>query len=151
MNPVSILGILAFIIAVGLLVYATRYSIHQKEKWSDILNIDQLTSDQFRAYFKSLLEAKEYNIKKTEPTEHFGPLLLANVKDEKVIIKNVIAYDKVGIEELEEMPSAKEYFNTDEMLVVTNSYFSRAARNFAQENGITLFNRDEVSLLTSKK
>lgn len=148
MNPISLLGIAAFIIAIASLVLAVRYSRKQQERLSDIAKIDQMSNENFNLYLKDVLESGGYEVEYVDPSQSFGPLLLANIKEDKVLIKPAIFYDRVDRRFLEVMPLAKKHFNADEMLVATNSYFKRAARTYALENNIALFNRDELSQLT---
>ncbi|MDD8049106.1 MAG: restriction endonuclease [Thomasclavelia sp.] len=51
---------------------------------------------------------------------------------------------KVGVEAIQQVASGKDYYNLDEGVVITNSYFSSAASTLAANTNITLINRDDL-------
>ncbi|MEH7272628.1 restriction endonuclease, partial [Neobacillus vireti] len=74
----------------------------------------------------------------------FGADLLLK-KDRKKIVVQAKRYSKdVGIKAVQEVMGARSYYKADEAWVVSNSYFTKAARELARNGNVALVNRDEL-------
>lgn len=66
-------------------------------------------------------------------------------KDGKKVVAQAKRYSKdVGIMAVQEVIGAKSYYSANEAWVVTNSYFTKAARELAQTGSVRLVDRDEL-------
>ena len=60
-------------------------------------------------------------------------------KDGKKIVVQAKRYSKdVGIKAVQEVIGAKSYYNADEAWVVSNRYFTKAAKDLAQKGNVLL-------------
>jgi restriction system protein len=66
-------------------------------------------------------------------------------KDGKKIVVQAKRYSKdVGIKAVQEVMGAKSYYQADEAWGVSNSYFTKAAKELAQKGNVLLVDRDTL-------
>ncbi|MCM3118431.1 restriction endonuclease [Neobacillus sp. MER 74] len=66
-------------------------------------------------------------------------------KDGKKMVVQAKRYSKdVGIKAVQEVMGAKSYYKADEAWVVSNSYFTKAAKELAQKGNVILVDRDTL-------
>lgn len=51
---------------------------------------------------------------------------------------------KVGIKAVQEIVSAKNFYNAHRCMVITNNYFTDSAINLAKSNNVKLIDRDKL-------
>jgi restriction system protein len=141
------LPITTFIVAIaGLLmvIHALYKSKKEKERLrnSRIEEIDSMDGIQFEYYLKELYLSRGYGVEVTSASGDYGADLLLK-KDGKKIVAQAKRYAKdVGIKAVQEVIGAKSYYQSDEAWVVSNSYFTKAARELAQKGNVLLVDRD---------
>ena len=114
-----------------------------------IKEIDVMNGREFENYLGALFEAMGYEVEMTPASGDYGADLLIET-DEKCIVVQAKRYSKaVGISSIQEVFSAKMYYQADEAWVVTNHSFSKNARELAKRSGVKLFAREElIQLMT---
>ena len=66
-------------------------------------------------------------------------------KHGKVTVVQAKRYkNTVGNSAVQEIVAAKAYYKADKCMVVTNSYFSKNAKNLAKSNHVELWDRDSL-------
>ena len=74
-----------------------------------------------------------------------GLILLSKKMELKQLYRrNVII---VGIKAVQEVASGKSYYDCDDAIVVTNSHFSKAAKELAEKCGVGLIDREYLKKL----
>jgi HJR/Mrr/RecB family endonuclease len=115
---------------------------HQREQEKSINKIDysKMSGADFELYLVKLL--KQYGfleIEGTPATGDQGADLIAK-KNGRTIIIQAKRYDgAVGNKAVQEVASAVSYYGGDEGWVMTNSTYTKSARDLAQKAGIRLF------------
>lgn len=111
---------------------------------SGIEDIDKMDGIQFEHYLKELYISRGYAAEVTSASGDFGADLLLK-KDGKKIVVQAKRYSKdVGIIAVQEVMGAKSYYQADEAWVVSNNYFTKAARGLADKGQVLLVDRDEL-------
>jgi restriction system protein len=125
----------------------------KNHKGNPILNIDKMTGRQFEIFLKEMFKTLGYRVKKTPDSGDFGADLYME-KDGKTYVVQAKRYkSKVGIKAIQEIVAAKSYYKAQYAIVITNNYFTEAAKELARENNVILYERPELIKLVeaSKK
>lgn len=113
-----------------------------------IENIDALSGIEFEELLFSVFSAKGYKVIKTKKSHDYGADLIVMKKDIKIAIQCKLYYKhSVGNSAVQEISSAKDYYNADIGVVITNSVFSKPAIILAQKIGIKLIDRSQLCTL----
>lgn len=113
-----------------------------------IYDVDRLTGTQFEKFMEDLLNANGYSdAQVTGNAGDQGGDILAYNDDEKFIIqaKNYALNKKVTNSAVQEVLGAIAYYGADKGIVVTNSFFTSSAKELAEVNNITLWDRRIVT------
>ncbi|WP_249306034.1 restriction endonuclease [Lederbergia citrea] len=112
---------------------------------SGIDKIDQMSGQQFEYYLSQMLGKQGYKVRLTKVTGDFGADLVLTSPTGKIIVVQAKRYKKnVGIKAVQEVGTSMSHYNATEAWVITNSYYTKAARTLAKSNGIQLYNRDNL-------
>jgi restriction system protein len=131
-------------VMVLIIVLLVLQNDRQKERLrkSGIKDIDSMDGIQFEYYLKELYRSRSYEAEVTNASGDYGGDLLLN-KDGKKIVVQAKRYSKdVGIKAVQEVIGAKSYYKADAAWVVSNRYFTKAAKELAQKGNVLLVDRD---------
>jgi restriction system protein len=133
----------AIILIISIVVYQNN---KQKEmlRNSGIKDIDSMDGIQFEYYLKELYLSKGYEVEVTSASGDYGADLLLNDGAKKVVVQAKRYSKDVGIKAVQEVIGAKSYYTAQEAWVVSNSYFTKAAKALAQKSNVLLVDRDEL-------
>jgi hypothetical protein len=116
------------------------YHLQEQRKPADKIDYSKMTGTDFEIYLIKML--KQYGfleVRGTPATGDQGADLIAK-KNGKIIVIQAKRYDgPVGNKAVQEVAGAVSYYGGDEGWVMTNSTYTRAARELAQKTGIRLF------------
>ncbi|MCP3764043.1 restriction endonuclease [Domibacillus sp. A3M-37] len=126
-----------------------RHVKRKKLLQSRITEIDAMTGIEFENYLGVLFEAMGYEVEMTPSSGDYGADLLIT-KEKELITVQAKRYSKaVGISSIQEVFSAKMYYQASEAWVVTNNTFSRNASELAKKSGVKLIAREQlINLIT---
>ncbi len=129
-----------------LIILAFVWSAWRKNriKQSGILEIDQMSGIAFEEYLAELYRSKGYKVKTTPKTSDYGVDLLLYKDKVKIAVQAKRYKSYVGIKAVQEVVSGKSYYNADIAWVVTNSYFTKAAKKLAAKTDVQLIDRDQL-------
>jgi HJR/Mrr/RecB family endonuclease len=116
---------------------------------SKIEEIDLLSGYDFECYLERMFKKLSYNVKETKKSGDFGADLIISKQSKKTVIQAKRYSKKVGIKAVQETISAIPYYNADKGIVVTNNYFTNAAKELAKKTGIELWDREKLINITS--
>ncbi|KMY43392.1 hypothetical protein AC622_03265 [Bacillus sp. FJAT-27916] len=111
---------------------------------SGILEVDVMDGRVFEDFLMSILKQRGYNVSETSTTGDYGVDLILYSNEKKIIVQAKRYSSKVGIKAVQEISSAKNFYNADECWVATNNYFTNPAKNLAEANNVTLIDRDDL-------
>lgn len=136
---ICVIGILLIIIILALIYSYIKNHRYIQMKLHDI---DKLSGIEFEEFLKSHFTKKGYSVQLTSTTGDFGADLIMK-KGKTVIVVQAKRYKKnVSISAVQEIFSAKAYYNADRAIVVTNSYFTSSAKKLAEKCNVDLYDRD---------
>lgn len=105
--------------------------------------VDVMTGEEFEQFLYKKLKKRGYKITLTPKTADYGADLIMKDKRGKIIIVQAKRYKtKISIKAVQEVVSAKEYYNADKAIVITNNYFTKNAKELAEKTNTELWDRD---------
>ncbi len=100
---------------------------------------------EFEHYCGELLSKNGYySINVTQGSGDFGADITAKQNGEKYVIQCKKYSKNVGIKAVQEVYAAKQHYNADYAVVLTNVYFTPAAQKLAAETGVLLWDRERL-------
>ena len=109
---------------------------------SSLRKIDKMTGEEFEEYLGLLYDRKGYKVKYTPGTSDFGADLLLKKKGVRTVVQAKRYKNPVGEASVQQALSGKGYYDADQCVVITNSYFTPAAEALAERTGVTLIDRE---------
>ena len=111
---------------------------------SPISRIDKMTGEEFEYYLKLRFEREGYKVEMTKASQDYGADLILKNRNESVVVQAKRYDANVGTAAVQEVVAAKEYYQADNCMVVTNSHFTINALNLAEVNDVELRDRDDL-------
>jgi restriction system protein len=136
---ISLLVIAAVLIAV--IVVLRKRQREQPLLASGIADIDQLNGRQFEKRLAAHFRRQGYQVDLTPYQGDFGADLIIERDGVPTAIQAKRWKEYVGVGAVQEIVSAKAYYQCQHAMVVTNSAFTQAARQLAASNEVTLWDR----------
>ncbi len=109
---------------------------------SSLRKIDKMTGEEFEAYLGLLYDRKGYKVRYTPSSNDYGADLLIKKKGVKTVVQAKRYKNPVGEASVQQALSGKGYYDADQCIVITNSYFTPAAEALAERTGVTLIDRE---------
>ncbi len=106
--------------------------------------IDKMTGEEFEYYLKLRFEKEGYKVEMTKASQDYGADLIITKRGYSMVIQAKRYDANVGTAAIQEVVSAKEYYQAVGCMVVTNSYFTINALNLAEVNNVELRDRDDL-------
>ncbi|PEZ02506.1 restriction endonuclease [Bacillus sp. AFS018417] len=118
---------------------------------SGIRYIDKMDGHQFEVYLKALFRELGFRPEVTQQSNDFGADLVFKGKNRIVIqAKRYGMKNRVGISAVQEIYAAKAYYRAHEAWVVTNSVYTKQAKELAVACDVKLIDRIELQKLINK-
>lgn len=121
-----------------------RYMADIRYLNSSLSRIDKMSGEEFEVYLKTFFEKKGYTVELTPLSNDYGADLVCSKKEEVIVVQAKRYEGNVGNSAVQEIVAAKEYYEADRCIVVTNSYFTKNAVGLAEANDVELWDRDVV-------
>lgn len=145
--------IIASVVTVAVLpfVFSSLKARWRKRRYmrSSLYVIDQMTGVEFEEFLKAHFEALGYKVSLTPGSNDYGIDLICRrregISQETRIAVQAKRYNgKVGVNAVQQVIAGMQYYDCDQGLVVTNSYFTQNAVNLAEKSGVWLWDREEI-------
>ena len=108
--------------------------------------VDRMDGHDFEYFFAAVLERVGWrNVSVTKGSGDYGIDILAVSDGIKVGLQCKRFDGPVGVSAIQEVSAGIKYYKCETGVVVTNSYFTDAAKRLAKANGIVLFDRDVLA------
>ena len=114
---------------------------------SPLAAVDHMSGEEFEKYLKAHFERLGYKVKNVGGKGDFGADLVCKKDNETTIIQAKRYKKPVGIEAVQQISAARAYYKADKLMVVTNSYYTKAAKELAKSNNVELWDRDSINKL----
>lgn len=106
--------------------------------------IDKLSGAAFENYLCQQFRNMGYRVSFTEPSHDYGADLVLKKRRETVVVQAKRYEKNVGIAAVQEVVGSIAYYEADRAMVVTNSGFTKSARDLARQNEVELWDREEM-------
>jgi restriction system protein len=138
--------IILFLLFCAIIVFLLflRYKKYQWLKKSGIQEIDKMDGRTFENYLGMLFKSLGYKVNVTQYSGDYGADLVIEKDGRKIVIQAKRYKGNVGIAAVQQIQAAVAHYKANEAWVVTNSYYTEAARRLAQSNNVRLIGRKEL-------
>lgn len=122
----------------------------KKKRWlsSGIYQADNMSGEEFETFLDYHFSELGYKSKHIGRSNDYGAdLILTDKKRKKTIVQAKRYKSKVGIKAIQEVIGAITFYDADDGIVITNSYFTSQARALADKGNITLIDRPKLAKL----
>lgn len=126
------------------------YGVKEFLENASIEKIDIMEGFEFEKFLKIMYLYQGYEVKETARTGDYGADLILYKNKTKTVLQAKRYNGNVGSKALQEIYAAKAHYVADEMIVVTNSYFTKQAELTAAELGIILIDRNDLEAEINK-
>lgn len=114
----------------------------KSERSITIKQIDLMSGEQFEEFICKFFEKMNYKCKKTKASGDQGVDVLATKGDERIAIQAKCYMNGViGNHAVMEVVGGKKYYDATRCMVITNRTFTKSARELADKNNVTLWDR----------
>lgn len=108
----------------------------------DFLDLDEL---EFEELVGTMFQLQGFDVKYTPVTNDFGAdLILTDEDNRKIVVQIKNHSSNVGSKAVQEVISAKTYYDADDGYVVISSYFTSSGFKLAEKGKIRLIDKDEL-------
>lgn len=126
-------------------IFIIKNIISNKELMQkDFQEIEKLNGLDFDYLLKNLFEMRGYIATVTTGMENQRANLILWKGTKKYIVKTNGISKRVCVRDVQAILTSRKNYGADEVLVVTNHYFSNSAIKFAKINNITLIDHDQL-------
>ena len=140
-----------FFMALFLYHFIVQSKLNKRLSKAGIQEIDLMTGAEFEQYLRVLLDKLGFRVRITKASNDFGADLIIE-GDVRVVIQAKRYKKRVGIRAVQEINSARDYYNAHEAWVITNNFFTTPAIKLAQSSNVKLIDRYElVELILDSK
>lgn len=146
---VFLIPIVLFCMGIGKISdeHATKQAQEQYRKkisMSGIAEIDTMSGKEFEDYLGYMFETLGYKSRVTKYRGDYGADLILEKNEKRIAVQAKRYAKKISVKSVQEISTALKYYNANEGWVVTNNYFTKAAKDLARINGIILIDREKL-------
>ena len=106
--------------------------------------VDKLSGRAFEKYLRVQFKHLGYRVRLTDYSHDYGADLIVKKRGEKIVVQAKRYEKNEGIAAVQEAVGSVAYYDADRAMVVTNSNFTKSARNLAKQNEVELWGREEI-------
>lgn len=144
----SVIVFIISIIIVCIISLSIRY-IKYKKRRNLLLNsgidiVDKMTGEEFEEFLLVHFEKLGYKGKLTPKTNDYGADLILKKENSKIVVQAKRWTSKVGIEAVQQILGAKQYYKAEKCIVVTSNYFTPNASNLDSSSYVDLWDRNKL-------
>lgn len=142
----ALITVLLYIIIVRI---STRMP-HRRTQALEIGAVDRMDGLEFERFTAQIYANLGYNVKVTQAAGDFGADVIAHKNGKTTAIQCKRYSGVVGITAVQEVIGSLAYYKADQGAVITNNYFTDAAKALAKSNHIELIDREGLKKLMKK-
>lgn len=111
---------------------------------SPLRRIDRMSGVEFEKYLGAHFKKRGYRVEYTPDSHDYGADLILHDEEDIIAVQAKRYSANVGTKAVQEVVAARNYYGATRGMVITNSFFTRPAKELAKANGITLWDRDDI-------
>lgn len=123
---------------------ATRLEHFNPNKFVTMYLVDAMDGFQFEDFLVKIFQTIGYDVKETKRTQDQGADLFVTRFGRNMVIQAKNYSGSVGNSAVQQVISAKTFYSCDDAMVVTNSYFTKSAKELAESARVRLVDRSEL-------
>lgn len=143
-----VLVVISLVISYFLLKFAIKRLLKKMKQnrylRSNLGKVDKMTGPEFEEYLAAHFDNLGYKVEHIGQTGDYGADLILYRDGVSIVVQAKRYQDKVGVKAVQEVISAKEYYECDSAMVVTNSYFTPNAIQMATQCNVELWDREDI-------
>ncbi|NEP27007.1 MAG: restriction endonuclease [Moorea sp. SIO3I6] len=112
--------------------------------------VDKMTGREFEEFLAKLFKQLGYQVRLTKTSGDYGADLVIERGEIKAVVQAKRKQSSVGIDAVQQVAAAIAHYQANLGLVITNSKFTKNAKNLAASNKIELWDRDNLKKLFKK-
>lgn len=144
--------IAAAIIAIAVVIILLVYLKARWYRWANLRRIDRMEGVEFERYLAYCFKKQGYRVRMTKASGDFGADLILYGKEGKIAVQAKRYNKPVGVAAVQQVMAAKDYYECELAMVVTNTSYTRQAVELAHKSGIKLLDRNDlISLMRREK
>jgi restriction system protein len=138
------------VIFIAYTIEEVRYTKYKEKIYQEkirnagIYEVDVMSGHEFEFFLKELYTSLGYHAQMTSSSGDFGADLILMNEYRRIVLQAKRYSKNVGVKAVQEVVAAQMHYNATEAWVVTNSYFTKQAKELALSNGVTLIDRDQL-------
>ena len=118
---------------------------HENSKMAPLISaIYRMNGEEFENFIKEFFKKRGYKVSLTKKTVDWGGDLVIRGYTGLMVVQCKRWKEKVGVEAVQEVHTAKDLYKTQHATVITNSYFSNEAKKMAATLGVELWDRTRL-------
>jgi restriction system protein len=121
----------------------------EKSAWGKQKSIDLMTGREFEEYLESLFKQHGYRVTVTKYNDQGADLIIERY-GERTVVQAKRRKGNIGNSAIQEVFTAKHYYDASNALVVTVSDFTQSAKKLAEKLEIELWDRQRLLLEMEK-
>ncbi|MBR6737211.1 MAG: restriction endonuclease [Clostridia bacterium] len=125
--------------------------LETKENTITIEYIDQITGEEFEKFIGDYFKKIGYKATVTPLAGDFGVDIIVENELVKIGVQAKRYSDRVTNSAIQEIVAGIKHYNLDKGMVITNNYFTRAAKELAKDNNIVLWDRETLKEKLTEK
>lgn len=107
-----------------------------------IRRVDRMTGEEFEEFLKLHFERLGCRVTTTKTSHDYGADLILDYRGRIIAVQAKRYQSTIGVKAVQEVIGSMAYYETDTGLVVTNSTYSKSAKELAFANDVILWDRD---------
>lgn len=121
----------------------TRDSI--SKSISPIERVDRMSGEQFEIFMENYFSQKGYKVERTPLSGDYGvDLIIEHELGGKIGVQLKCYSKKVPADAIQQVSASLQHYKLSSGMVITNNYFQPSAIRLAEDNNITLWDRDKL-------
>lgn len=137
-------GVLGLYVVSMIYLYV-RQRQKQVPRWPSWYTIDRMNGLAFEHFLKEVLEEQGYRVEVTKGSGDYGADLLMKKRRRTIVVQAKRYRNNVGLQAVQEVLGAQQMYRTKEAWVITNSYYTKPAKELARASNVQLYDRDDLA------
>lgn len=114
---------------------------------AELDRLDYMDGYDFEDFVGKLYTAQGYSVTVTKKSGDYGVDLLLNGKGRRIAVQVKRWQGSVGVRAIQEALAGKLHYSCNDAMVVTNSTFTKQAKDIAKSTGVQLVDRNGLAIL----
>jgi HJR/Mrr/RecB family endonuclease len=108
-------------------------------------DVDEMTGWEFERWLERFFEQLGFAVERTPYRGDFGADFVLKWNGTRIAVQAKRTSQLVGLRAVQEVVAAKAYYECDQAMVVTNSYYTEQALILARANNVRMRSRDDLA------